>query len=161
MSLESDITSRLSGNETYWCLLTVPWIGSKTAAVFMTMVDVSLFGGDDRLSSYCGLAPTDNRSGTSIDSTCATRFGNKQLKNLLVFSCNSLIGTTSRSGRYYEEHRSRDMRHNKAHKAVARKRLGVIYAIMRDQVPYEEPSFTENVQTLTLTPWQNYRDTPA
>ena len=28
------------------------------------------------------------------------------------------------------------MRHNKALKAVARKRLKVIYAIMRDRVPY-------------------------
>lgn len=38
------------------------------------------------------------------------------------------------------------MRHNKALKAVARKRLGVIYAIMRDRVPYEEPAVTDNVQ---------------
>ena len=39
-------------------------------------------------------------------------------------------------GRYYEECRGRGMRHNKALKAVARKRLKVIYAIMRDRVPY-------------------------
>ena len=30
------------------------------------------------------------------------------------------------------------MRHNKALKAVARKRLKAIYAIMRDGVPYRE-----------------------
>lgn len=29
------------------------------------------------------------------------------------------------------------MRHNKALKAVARKRMKVVYAIMRDAVPYE------------------------
>ncbi|MBP3885092.1 MAG: IS110 family transposase, partial [Olsenella sp.] len=138
-SLEADIASRLSGDEAYRCLLTVPGIGAKTATALVTMVDVSLFGSDDRLASYCGLAPANSQSGTSIDSASATRAGNRQLKNLLIFSCNSLVGTKNRFGRYYEECRNRGMRHNKALKAVARKRLGVIYAIMRDRVPYEEP----------------------
>jgi len=34
---------------------------------------------------------------------------------------------------------ARGMRHSKALKAVARKRLCVIYAMMRDRVPYVEP----------------------
>jgi hypothetical protein len=83
------------------------------------MVDVSLFGGDDRLASYCGLVPSNSQSGTSIDSASAARSGNKQLKNLLIFSCNSLVGTRNRFGRYYDECRSRDVAHNKALKAVA------------------------------------------
>ena len=145
-SIERELARRLSGDETYHCLLTIPGIGTKTATALVTMVDVSLFGDDDRLASYCGLAPSDSKSGTSIDSTSATRSGNKQLKNLLIFSCNSLVGTRNRFGRYYDECRARGMRHNKALKAVARKRLGVIYAIMRDRVPYEEPPVIENVQ---------------
>ena len=138
-SLEADIASRLSGDETYRCLLAVPGVGAKTATALVTMVDVSLFGGDDRLASYCGLAPSNSQSGTSIDSASAARSGNKQLKNLLIFSCNSLVGTRSRFGRYYDECRARGMAHNKALKAVARKRLGVIFAVMRDKVPYAEP----------------------
>lgn len=145
-SLEADMASRLSGDETYRCLLTVPGIGAKTATALVTMVDVSLFGSDDRLASYCGLAPANSQSGTSIDSASSSRSGNRQLKNLLIFSCNSIVGTRNRFGRYYDECRARGMRHNKALKAVARKRLGVIYAIMRDRVPYEEPAVTENVE---------------
>lgn len=151
-SLEADVASRLSDDETYRCLLTVPGVGPKTATALVTMVDASLFGGDDRLASYCGLAPADRRSGTSIGSTSATRSGNRRLKNLLIFSCNSLVGTSNRFGRYYDECRSRGMRHNKALKAVARKRLGVIYAVMRDRVPYEEPDITENVQNSRADP---------
>jgi len=138
--LESSIARELAGDETYSCLLTVPGVGPKTATTLVTMVDVALFAGDDRLASYCGLAPADRQSGTSISSTSASRSGNKALKNLLIFSCNSLVGTRNRFGRYYDECRSRGMAHNKALKAVARKRLGVIYAIMRDKVPYTEPS---------------------
>lgn len=48
------------------------------------------------------------------------------------------MGTKGRFGRYYAECRARGMRHNKALKAVARKRLKVIFAVMRDRVPYRE-----------------------
>ena len=85
------------------------------------------------------LAPADSRSGTPVDSSHSSRAGNKTLKNLLIFSCNSLVGTKNRFGRYYDECASRGMRRNRALKAVARKSLGVIYAVMRDRVPYEEP----------------------
>ncbi len=66
----------------------------------------------------------------------ASRQGNKRLKNLLIFSCNSLARSDNRFGDFYRKCRDRGMPHGKALKAVARKRLKVIYAIMRDQVPY-------------------------
>lgn len=44
----------------------------------------------DRLASYCGLAPHNRQSETSISSVTASRQGNKRLKNLLIFSCNCL-----------------------------------------------------------------------
>jgi transposase len=145
-SLEADLASRLSDDETYRCLITVPGIGPKTATALVTMVDVSLFDGDDRLASYCGLAPRDSQSGTSIEATSSSMAGNKQLKNLLIFSCNSLVGTKNRFGRYYDRCRASKMPHNMALKAVARKRLGVIYAIMRDRVPYVEPPAEPDVE---------------
>lgn len=109
---------------------------SPIAAALVTSIDISAFRGHDELASYCGVAPSDRRSGSSIRSTSPQHGGNRQLKNLLIFSCNSLIGTDNRFGRYYGECRARGMRHSKALKAVARKRLKVIYAIMRDAVPY-------------------------
>lgn len=93
----------------------------------------------DKFASYCGVAPADSQSGTSVRSTRPQRGGNKPLKNLLIFSCNSLISTKNRFGRYYDECRARKMRRNAALKAVARKRLRVIYSIMRDPRPYKEP----------------------
>ena len=134
--LEGLVADSLAGDEVYECLLTVPGIGPKTAAALVTSVDISMFRGHGELASYCGVAPADSRSGTSVRSTSPQRGGNKQLKNLLIFSCNSLIGTDNRFGRYYDECRARGMRHNKALKAVARKRLKVVYAVMRDAVPY-------------------------
>ena len=138
-AIEAELADRLAGDETYDCLLTIPGVGAKTATLPVSMGGISLFASDDKLASYCGLAPADSKSGTSIDNSSSSRAGNKQLKNLLIFSCNSLVGTKNRFGRYYEKCRASNMPHNKALKAVARKRLGIIFAIMRDRVPYVEP----------------------
>ena len=45
-------------------------------------------------------------------------------------------GSRNRWGEYYARCRDRGMPHGKALKAVARKRLEVVYAIMGDKVPY-------------------------
>lgn len=42
------------------------------------------------------------------------------------------------NGEYYRVCRTRGMGHGRALKAVARKRLRAIYAVMRDRVPYRE-----------------------
>lgn len=136
-SLDEAIAELLSQDVTFGCLMTVPGIGVRTATELITAIDVSCFKDHSKLASYCGLAPKDSKSGSSISSTTASRQGNKRLKNLLIFSCNSLCGSQNRFGEYYRMLKDvRHMPHGKALKAVARKRLKVIYAIMRDKVPY-------------------------
>lgn len=134
--ITAEISALLEGDDTYRCLLTVPGIGPKTASELAISIDIEDFPSHDRLASYCGLAPCNRQSGTSISSVTASRQGNKRLKNLLIFSCNCLTRTEGRWGDYYARCRERGMPHGKALKALARKRLKVIYAIMRDRVPY-------------------------
>jgi len=64
----------------------VPGIGPRTASELVISIDIADFAGHDRLASYCGLAPRNRRSGTSISSVSASRQGNKRLKNLLFLS---------------------------------------------------------------------------
>ena len=114
-----------------------PGIGVHTATELVVSIDISRFADHGKLASYCGLAPRDSKSGTSISAVTSSKRGNKRLKNLLIFSCNSLTNSKNRFGEYYRMLRDvRHMPHGKALKAVARKRLKVIYAIMRDKVPY-------------------------
>ena len=135
-SLTSEISALLAADETRRRLLTVPGIGPRTASELVISIDIAEFAGHDRLASRCGLAPRNRQSGTSISSVSASRRGNKRLKNLLIFSCNCLARSRNRWGEYYARCRDRGMPHGKALKAVARKRLKVIYAIMGDKVPY-------------------------
>lgn len=126
------------GDETYACLLTVPGIGPRTAAQLAVSVDIGRFPDHDHLASYCGIAPRVRSSGTSVRSVRASRRGDARLKSLLIFSCNSLVRSSGRYGEYYRACRARGMGHGRALKAVARKRLRAIYAVMRDRVPYRE-----------------------
>lgn len=119
-------------------LLTVPGIGPRTAAQLAVSVDIGRFPDHDHLASYCGIAPRVRSSGTSVRSVRASRRGDARLKSLLIFSCNSLVRSSGRYGEYYRACRTRGMGHGRALKAVARKRLRAIYAVMRDRVPYRE-----------------------
>ena len=140
--LKSEASRMLADDECYRCLLTIPGIGPVCAEALVSLVDVSLFKSHDQLASLCGLAPVDSSSGTSIDHTSAARSGNKELKNLLIFTVNSLVGTDNYFGRYYQRvfegsRGDAKVRRKRALKAVARKRLKVIFAVMRDLVPYD------------------------
>jgi hypothetical protein len=130
----------LPEDEAHQCPPTVPGIGPETAAALVASTGISLSQGGGRLAACCGLAPRDGDPGTSLGSVTSARAGDKALKSLLMFSCDSLVGAKSRFGRHYERCVARGMRHDKALKAVARKRLRVTYAVMRGRVPYIEPS---------------------
>lgn len=80
--LQSLMAAELGSGETYRCLLTVPDIGLKTAAVLVIGIDISLFPTCDKFASYCEVAPADSQSGTSVRSASPQRGGNKPLKCL-------------------------------------------------------------------------------
>lgn len=134
------IAAEVEGDETYRCPPTVPGIGPATAAQLVAGAGVAAFPGNDKLASHCGLAPRDTRSGTTSSSATSSPEGNRCLKNLLVFTCLSLARSDGEFGRHCRACRERGMRHTAALKATARKRLKVIYAVMRDRRPYSPPA---------------------
>ena len=109
--LFSKLGCLLQDDKTYRWLLTILGIGPKSASALATSIDTSLFLRDSELVAYCGLVPADHDCRSSIKSQKSAHKGNKVLKNLLVFSCNSLVGTKKRFGRYY------DAWHRKGHEA--------------------------------------------
>lgn len=135
-SVGDDIEPLLADSREYHALPTIPGVGPKTASALVAGMDIDMFENHNKLASFTGLAPSNKQSGTSLDSASSSRSGNKELKNLLIFSCNSLIKSKGEFGSYCSACRERGMRHGKALKAVARKRLKVIFAVMRDVRPY-------------------------
>lgn len=78
----SATTPSFGRNETYRYLLTICGIGPKTASELVISIDIDDFPSHDGLASYCGLAPRNRQSSTSVSSVSASRQGNKRLKNL-------------------------------------------------------------------------------
>lgn len=126
-------------------LLSMPGIGPRTAAqILMTVGDMSDFPSACHLASYAGLSPRTNQSGTSIMSNSLNRAGNKKLKNALWQSSFASIRFHERSRQFYERKRKEGKRHNAAVVALARRRLNVLFAMMRNHECYheEEPLHT-------------------
>jgi len=131
------INKMLNDNLTYHLLMTMPGVGVGTAGAVVTKVDIRLFPDDEKLASYAGIAPRTRQSGTSIKGEAAARFGNKTLKNALYLSAFASLACDPRARAFYDKKRAAGKNHSTALLALARKRLKVMYAIMRDCVPYQ------------------------
>jgi hypothetical protein len=88
----------LADNADFANLQTIPNVGPRTATQIVAPVDVSEFRGRDRLASYCGPVPATRQSGKPVNYDKHSQGGNKALKNLLIFSCNSLMRSKGRYG---------------------------------------------------------------
>jgi transposase len=118
-------------------LISMPGVGVRTAASLLTIIrDVSAFPSAAQLAAYAGLAPVTRRSGSSIKGEVRSQRGNHALKSTLFLSAfASLHDPTSRA--YYDRKRAEGKRHNAALICLARRRVDVLYAMIRDRKPYQ------------------------
>lgn len=88
------------------------------------------------LASYAGLAPTTKSSGTSIHGEHAPRSGNRQLKRAMFLSAFAALHDPA-SRTYYDKCRARGKTHTQALLRLARHRISVLFAMLRDGAFYE------------------------
>ena len=120
-------------------LMSLPGTGAITCATFLSEVgDVSRFPSASKLASYAGLAPKVRQSGKTVHSVTKPRSGNRRLKRVLVLSASKSIIFCEESRSYYERKRSEGRSYNSAVMALARRRLNVMYAMLRDGTTYEK-----------------------
>ncbi|MFI9542983.1 IS110 family transposase [Streptomyces sp. NPDC052016] len=136
-ALEARIEALLEAHPLSQVLTSMPGIGVRTAAVLLTTVgDGSSFPSAAHLASYAGLAPATKSSGTSIHGEHAPRGGNRQLKRAMFLSAfAALHDPASRS--YYDRCRARGKTHTQALLRLARQRINVLFAMLRDGTFYE------------------------
>lgn len=118
-------------------LTSMPGIGVRTGArILLEVGDGSSFPTSGHLAAYAGLAPVTRRSGTSIRGEHPSRSGNKQLKRALFLAAfASLADPTSRA--YYDRKRTAGKKHNAAMICLARRRVDVLHAMLRNGTLYE------------------------
>ncbi len=142
-ALAADLEARLEAHPLAGVLTSMPGLGFRTALKILTIVgDGSAFPTAGHLAGYAGLSPVTRRSGSSIKGETRSQRGNHALKSALFLSAfASLADPTSRA--YYDRKRAQGKRHNAALICLARRRIDVIFAMLRDRKPYQLPTPTE------------------
>jgi len=118
-------------------LTSMPGIGVRTAArILIDVGDGSNFATAGHLAAYAALAPATRRSGSSIRGEHPSRRGNKQLKRAFYLAAfASLSQPDSRT--YYDKKRREGKHHVAAIVCLARRRIDVLFAMLRDGTFYE------------------------
>jgi transposase len=138
-ALASDLEARLEAHPLAEVLSSMPGVGLRTCLKILTIVgDGSAFPTPGHLAAYAGLSPVTRQSGTSIKGETRSRRGNRALKSALFLSAfASLKDPASRA--YYDRKRDEGKRHNAAIICLARRRVDVLFAMLRDRKPYQHP----------------------
>jgi transposase len=116
----------------------VPGIGAVYGATIAAEVgDVSRFDGPGRLASYAGVAPVREESGISVSRRRRRKGGNRRLKNAVIRSseCSVMLGGPARD--YYDRKRAEGKSHRQAIRSLARRRIDLVYALLRDGTTYD------------------------
>ncbi|MGY5124241.1 IS110 family RNA-guided transposase [Streptomyces nigrescens] len=123
-------------------LTSMPGIGVRTAArILIDVGDGTAFPTAGHLAAYAGLAPVTRSSGSSIRGEHPSQRGNKQLKRAFYLAAfASLSQPESRA--YYDRKRREGKHHVAALIALARRRIDVLFAMLRDGTFYEPPITT-------------------
>lgn len=134
---EAQINTLLEDHPLAKVLTSMPGIAVRTAATLLvTIGDGTSFPTAAHLASYAGLAPTTKSSGTSIHGEHAPRGGNRQLKRAMFLSAFAALHDPA-SRTYYNRCRARGKTHTQALLRLARQRINVLFAMLRDGTFYE------------------------
>ncbi|WP_335935051.1 IS110 family transposase [Streptomyces sp. PTD5-9] len=145
-ALEAQINTLLEAHPPSPVLTSMPGVGVRTAAVLLvTAGDGTSFPTSAHLASYAGLAPTTKQSGTSIHGEHAPRGGNRQLKRAMFLSAFACMNADPASRIYHDRQRARGKTHTQALLRLARQRISVLFAMLRDGTFYE-PRAPKNVE---------------
>jgi len=147
--LGRDLETLLEAHPLAEVLRSMPGVGLRTTLKILTIVgDGSAFPTPGHLASYAGLSPVTRKSGSSIKGETRSMRGNHALKCALFLSAfASLTDPISRA--YYDRKRAEGKKHNAALICLARRRIDVLFAMLRDRKPYQHPVTHEPTPTAT------------
>lgn len=119
-------------------LVTLCGFGPRTGARTLAEIgDPHRFATGSRLAGYAGLAPSDRRSGKSLNSSHQQRGGNHRLKNAMFIAAFVATQHDPEARAYYQRKRAEGKKHNAAVTCVARRRCDLILAMLKTATPYE------------------------
>ena len=125
-------------------ILSMPGFGVTLGAEFIAATggDMTAFDSVDRLAGVSGLAPVPRDSGRISGNLKRPRRYDRRLLRTCYLSAQIAIRTDSASRTYYDRKRTEGKTHTQAVLALARRRLNVLWAMLRDHALYQPATTT-------------------
>jgi transposase len=140
-NIDADLMQRFFVRPEARILTSLPGMGPLLGAEFLVTVgDLSAFESADRLAAYAGLVPAAHDSGKRVGNHKRMRGGNKVLKRVFYQSAFSSLRASAESRTFYDRKRAEGKRHTQALIALARRRINVLWAMLRDGTTFEAQS---------------------
>jgi transposase len=142
VELDDQLTARFHQHEAAEILLSLPGFGPVLAATFLANIGGNLDGFDtvDRLAAVAGLAPVPYDSGRISGNLHRPRRFNRRLLRTCYLAALSSLKNSPSSRAFYDRKRREGKSHKQALIALARRRINVIWAMLRDHTTYQEPA---------------------
>jgi transposase len=125
-------------------ILSMPGFGVILGAEFLAATggDMDAFDSVDRLAGVSGLAPVPRDSGRISGNLKRPRRYDRRLLRACYLSAQIAIRTDPSSRIYYDRKRAEGKTHTQAVLALARRRLNVLWAMLRDHKPFQPAATT-------------------
>jgi len=141
--IDEEIEERFFDRPEAEVLASLPGMGPLLGAEFLVAVgNLSAFDSADHLAAYSGLVPAANDSGKRIGNNRRMRGGNKNLKRVFYQAAFASLRSSPESRAFYDRKRAEGKRHIQALIALARRRVNVLWAMLRDGTTFEARSAT-------------------
>lgn len=137
--VEAHIEARFREHPHAAVILSLPGMGQQMGAAFIAATggDMDAFGSADRLAGYAGLAPAPRDSGRINGNLRRPRRFHRGLLNAMYLSALCSLKNCPASKSYDARKRSEGKGHKQALLALARRRLNVLWAMIRDGACYQ------------------------
>ena len=139
MARNAQLSELAESNETCRLLMTAPGVGPVVAARMVSAVDdISRFKTAHALESYLGLTPGERSSGQTQRRTGLTKAGPTAVRSALVQGCWTILRVYKDEPMHAWAMQVAERRGKKvAVCALARKLVGILFAMWRDNTPYD------------------------
>jgi transposase len=142
-SIDEELEKRFFARPEATILASLPGMGPILGAEFLVAVgDLRAFNDADQLAAYAGLVPAAHDSGKRVANHRRMRGGNKVLKRVFYQSAFASLRSLPQSRAFYDRKRAEGKRHTQALIALARRRVNVLWAMLRDGTTFRAPSAT-------------------
>lgn len=142
--VESQLETRFRRHRHAESLLTIPGFGTLLAAEFIAYTGGTLtaFESADRLAGIAGVAPVPRDSGRISGNLHRPKRYSRRLLRTCYLSAEAAARSHPESRTYYDRKRHEGKTHKQAILALARRRINVIWALLRDGTTFHQESPT-------------------